>query len=51
MWMLDVEGDAFKGMVLFHVYANPSGNRYWLRPGQEYSLGRGIGRRHGMAAR
>ena len=40
MWILDSEADVLRGALNVVLMLTLLGNRYWLRPGQEYTLGR-----------
>lgn len=40
MWILDSEADVLKGAFKSLPMLTSLGNRYWLRPGEEYTLGR-----------
>jgi hypothetical protein len=41
MWILAAEGDTLKGFVSASgISGLITGKKYWLRPGQEYALGR-----------
>jgi hypothetical protein len=40
MWILESEGEALKGTLLSKAKFTIAGKKYWLRPGQEYTMGR-----------